>query len=293
MTEVLVAGLSTVDFVMRVETLPTRADKYRARDASVVLGGCGANAALAIARQGGRARLVSRLGGDAIGALIVERLDAAGIDTSLVHRSPGGMSSFSSVQVDSAGERQIVNFRGAGLAERPDWFDDPGAPQAVLTDTRWPALAQKVLGMARARGIPGVIDAEAPIDPAALAGATHIAFSAQGLEDYAGGTVTEAALRRAAAEFGCWVAVTEGANGVRFLEDGTIGHVPAFPVHAVDTLGAGDVWHGVLALCLAEGADTRRAIRRANAAAALKCTGFGGASACPDRAATDALLKEI
>ena len=61
---------------------------------------------------------------------------------------------------------------------------------------------------------------------------------------------------------------------------------------AVDTLGAGDVWHGAFALRLAEGADELTAIRFASAAAALKCTRPGGRMGAPSRAEVAAFLKE-
>ena len=64
--------------------------------------------------------------------------------------------------------------------------------------------------------------------------------------------------------------MTDGPAGV-LIAGGT--RVPAFPVTAVDTLGAGDVWHGAFALRLAEGADEIDAVRFACAAAALKCMG--------------------
>ena len=64
-----------------------------------------------------------------------------------------------------------------------------------------------------------------------------------------------------------------------------------FPVHTVDTLGAGDVFHGAFALAIAEGMGITDAMRFASAAAALKCTRHGGAFAAPDRAEVEALLS--
>lgn len=292
MAEVLIAGVAVADIVMQVAELPCRAEKYRATDAVITIGGCAANAAVAVARHGGTARLAARLGRDPIGDLIAGALLAEGVDLSLSDRREGARSSFSSVHVDAAGERQIVNFRGAGLAETLDLSAAP-RPGAVLADNRWPALATAALARARACGVPGIVDAEAPFEAEAVRGASHIAFSMQGLAAYAPGLAVADALRRARADFEAWVAVTDGAHGVWFTEGAGVSHVPAFPVAAVDTLAAGDIWHGVFALRLAEGAEERAAIRFANAAAALKCRAFGGAAACPDRNATEEFLEEI
>ncbi|MBX9874054.1 MAG: sugar kinase, partial [Beijerinckiaceae bacterium] len=79
---------------------------------------------------------------------------------------------------------------------------------------------------------------------------------------------------------------------VLFVEDGTIAHRPAFAVAAVEPLGAGDVWHGAFALALAEGQGERAAIRFASAAAAIKCTRFGGRSGAPRRQEIEAFLAQ-
>ncbi len=289
MARVLCVGLAVADFVFQLDTLPARAEKLRAKDARIIGGGCAATAAVAVARLGGEALLAARLGDDEIGAMILSELEAEGVDCSLVDRASGGRSSFSSISVDAAGERQIVNFRGDGLAEGADWIAKAPPVGAVLADTRWVAGAIAALTLARSRGIAAVLDAEAPIDPSLLQVASHVAFSAQGLASLDDASAPEAALPRVAADLPGWACVTDGARGV-FLADG--GHVPAFAVTVADTLGAGDVWHGAFALRLAEGADEVQAIRFANAAAALKCTRFGGRAGAPGRSETEAFLKE-
>jgi sulfofructose kinase len=66
--------------------------------------------------------------------------------------------------------------------------------------------------------------------------------------------------------------------------------MPAFAVEAVDTLGAGDTFHGAFALALAEGRDIQAAMRFAAAAAAIKCTRFGGIEGAPLRGEVEAFL---
>jgi sulfofructose kinase len=74
------------------------------------------------------------------------------------------------------------------------------------------------------------------------------------------------------------------------MEDGGVCHEPAFKVEAVETNGAGDVWHGALAAAILEGQPMRAAVRFANAAASLKCARRGGRAGIPSRAEIDALL---
>ena len=70
-------------------------------------------------------------------------------------------------------------------------------------------------------------------------------------------------------------------------------NIPAFPVNAIDTVGAGDVWHGIFTLCLGEGMDEIKAMRTANAAAAMKCKIFGGITASPNRQSCISFMKEF
>jgi sulfofructose kinase len=292
MTAVMVVGVAVVDFIFTVDGFPSSADKYRAEDAHVVGGGCAANAAVAIARLGGRASLAARIGDDLIGDLIFSGLDAEHIETDLIHRAPGARSSFSSVYVDRKGQRQIVNFPGDGLADEAAWMVRPPDVDAVLTDTRWTSGAVKALDSARAQGIVGIVDGEAPIDPAILARASHVAFSVQGLQSLTTATAPREALEEIRRDLPGWGCVTDGGNGVFFTGSNGIEHIPAFDVEVVDTLAAGDVWHGAFALRVAEGEDEHTAITFANAAAALKCTSSGGRSGCPVRAEVNDFLIE-
>lgn len=267
MTRLLVCGISVIDYVHRVEALPEGALKHRSTDFRQIGGGCAANAAVGAARLGGEVTLVTRMGADPAGDALAAMLEGAGVT---LQAARGGRTPQSSVMVDPAGERMIVNFPGADL---PD--DPPDLPsfEAALADCRWPAAAEAVLRAARAAGVPAVLDGEryTPQNLAELA--THVVFSAPGLRDFAGMDDLPAALAQAAARLPGRVAYTDGPDGVTWAGGP---HVPAPPVAAVDTLGAGDLWHGAFALALARGEGLDLAARFANGAAAIKCTRAGG-----------------
>ena len=283
--DILVAGSAVTDFIFRVGAFPSRPEKFAATDAEIVGGGCAANAAVAIARLGGHARLAARMARDLVGEMTISQIAAEGVDISGVCWSDTGKSAFSSIYIDPAGERQIVAFRGAGLAQTLS-EDVIGTPSAVLADTRWPAAAEVVLTWARQRGVPGVLDGEAPVPQALITAASHVALSAQGLRDMTGTEDLEVGLRDVAGRTDAWVCVTDGAAGTTYLEGGEVRHEPAATVEVVDTLGAGDVWHGAFTLALAEGQPEATAVAFANAAASLKCTRTGGRAGTPNRAET-------
>ncbi|MDG2403771.1 MAG: PfkB family carbohydrate kinase [Paracoccaceae bacterium] len=292
MTQVFLAGMAVVDFVFSVDQLPDKAEKHCASDAQIMGGGCAANAAVAVARLGGKATLAACLGDDSLGDLILSDLKREGVETAFIQRAENGRSSFSSVFVDRNGERQIMNFRGAGLTPHDVLSALEFHADAVLVDTRWTEWALAALTQAKALSIPGVLDAEVPIEMSLLNAASHIAFSRQGLLSLTDAKTLPQALTEVTSELKSWACVTDGHAGVFYTDNGQIAHIPAFQVPVTDTLGAGDIWHGAFTLALGERMDAPKAIEFANAAAALKCMQFGGRKGCPDRQMTETFMKE-
>jgi sulfofructose kinase len=246
--------------------------------------------------------LAARIGDDAVASTIEQELRGYGVDCQWLRRFAGRQSSLSAVFVDAAGERMIVNHTDPQLPRDAVWLDQIPLDEVavVLGDVRWPEGSARLLARARAEGLATVLDADvpAPGDDALLRAATHLAFSAPGLRELTGIPDPGSALEQVAQRFAAWCCVTLGAEGV-LCRDGRRGsgatgaqRVAAFPVEPVDTLGAGDVWHGAFALALAEGADELAAARAASAAAAIKVTRSGGRSGAPTRAERDRLLEQ-
>jgi sulfofructose kinase len=294
MPTVLCVGHAVQDFVFTVTSLPERGEKYRATGFTSVGGGPAATAAVAVAKLGGRALLAARVGADAAADMIIAELRGYGVDCSHVRRCEGCASSVSAVIVDARGERMIVNNLDPSVPVDAGWLPAPTAvgAQAVLADTRWPDGALAALLAARAAGLPAVLDADRPIpaDGELLRAATHVAFSADALADYTGIADPVRALASVSPSLPGWCCVTAGGEGVHVIEDGRARHFAAFDVPVVDSLGAGDVWHGAFALSLAEGRDTAAAVRLASAAAALKVQRPGGRAGAPTRVELEAFL---
>lgn len=297
MAGVLSCGVAVIDFVFSMDTLPTEAKKYRAQNAAIVGGGCAASAAIAVARLGGQSSLISRLGKDPIGEMILKGLESEQVDCSAVRTFSENRSSFSSIYIDARGERQIVNYRDPTLPDGSDWLPAPipSGIGAVLADNRWASGAVGLLTTAKKQGIPGVLDAERPMEKGsseAIAAASHVAFSAEGLRDYAGDGDMREQIQEIAEKTGNWVCFTDGAHGVYWTGETGIEHLPAYSVEVVDTLGAGDAWHGAFALALAENQSISNAVRFASATAAIKCSRFGGRDGIPTRPEVEAFIQE-
>jgi sugar/nucleoside kinase (ribokinase family) len=296
--KILCAGIAVQDIVMRVQNFPAPGTKVSASEFVITGGGCAANAAVAIARLGGRAAFAGPLGGsgDAVSNRILSDLAKEDIDCSGVARVDRGAASVSLILLDATGEKTIATRRGVNLGDVVP--NDPAKllayADAVLVDNRFPQFVTAVCRAAQARKIPIVIDLDQStrVDDPLLALGTHVVASAEalfgmtGLQDYKG------ALERLAEHLSGFVAITDGPKGVYWLEGGELRHLPAFKVKVIDSLGAGDAFHGGFTLGLAEGRALPDMLRFASATAALKCTKFGGASGAPTRAEVEAFLKQ-
>jgi sugar/nucleoside kinase (ribokinase family) len=296
---IVCAGMAVIDHVYRLATFPAPGSKTRAQDFFSVLGGCAANAAIAVRRLGGRARVVSPLGGpagqDLTGDNVVAKLEREAIDVAHVVRLDGAVSSRSSIFIAGDGERTIVSYRDPTLelARPSDPVRAIADADAVLIDNRFPDFVLPIVRAASADGKILVLDADKPmgLTDELLTLATHIVFSADGLRETAQTGDLAAALVRIAHHTDAFVAVTDGPREMQWLEQGSLRRLPAFAVEAVDTLAAGDVFHGAFALALAEGLAPASAMRFAAAAAALKCSRFGGGGGAPDRAEVRRFLE--
>lgn len=296
---IVCAGMAVIDHVYRLATFPAPGSKTRAQAFFSVLGGCAANAAITISRLGGRARAVSPLGGpagrDLTGDNVVAKLERDGIDVAHVVRLDGAVSSRSSIFISGDGERTIVSHRDPAL-ERARPHDPERAiagADAVLADNRFPEFVLPIVRAAAAAGKIVVLDGDKPmgLTDDLLTLATHIVFSADGLRATAQSDDLATALGVVAAHTDAFVAVTDGPREMLWRENDALQRLAAFTVEAVDTLGAGDVFHGAFALALAEGLDSRRAMRFAAATAAIKCSRSGGGAGAPDRAEVAAFLS--
>jgi len=298
MASILCAGIAVLDEVFRVSAFPMPDTKVQASEFITIGGGNAANAAVAIARLGGKAYFAAPLGVDAVGDRLVESLQREGVECVGCVRVPGARTPVSAIFVDARGDRTIANYRDHRLNEAT--VDDPGllvtAVDAVVADNRFPDFVLPICRAAMARGIPVVIDADKAEDhrQPVFEAATHVIFSAQCLRAAARTDDLPLGLAQMGTLTDAFLAVTDGPHPVLWYDRSraTIRETPVFAVKAVDTLGAGDVFHGAFALALVEGRGVEDALRFAAAAAGLKCSRFGGSAVAPRRAEVDALLAQ-
>ncbi len=294
----LSVGALTHDHIMRFETLPRGPGKFISSRSVRIASGMAASAATAARRQGAEVALWASVGDDALADELIADISAEGVDCGSVRRVKGARSASATILVDGAGEHMIAVDYDPKTQADPDRF--PFAYDrrfdAILADVRWPGAAAIALAEARARGVPGIFDADvapagalrrlAPIASHIIASDAVIAIL------WEGQTLTPPeAAQRLHQETGAFVAFTCGSRGTYWIDEGEPRHSPAMPIVPVDTLAAGDVFHGSFAVALAERWPLDRAIEFASVAAGIKCLTFGGRLGAPTRAETFAALE--
>ncbi|WP_309086019.1 PfkB family carbohydrate kinase [Chelativorans sp.] len=295
----LCVGALTLDTIFKLERLPAGSGKFIPEAAVQIAAGMAASAAASASRQGGKVSLWASVGDDPAAAELLSQMEGEGVDCSAVRRVAGGRSAFASILVDAVGERMIVPYYDPMTQEEPAFlpFDDFSDFDAVLVDVRWPGAAALALEQASRDNIAGILDAD--VAPRSVLDrlfplASHVVASQPAATAICGRELEAAeAVGQLARRTNAFVAVTDGANGTFWYDSAkaSVRHVPAPKVTAVDTLAAGDVFHGCFALAVAEGCEIERGLRFASVAAAIKCQRFGGRLGAPSRRETLAFME--
>jgi sulfofructose kinase len=296
---ILCVGMPVRDLTFHTPAVPGRGSKENATAFDEICGGNALNAAIGIVRLGGRASICGPMGDakETSSRFIFDQMAREGIETKHLIHMPDLVTPISAVMIDPSGERTIVTFRDPALwkVKLPpaDTLLDDCA--AILTESRCAEFCTDLCAEAIRRGIPVIVDVDRAMSlrEGLLNASSHLVFSSEPLQETADIADDAKALQKIARLTRSFLAGTRGPRGTIWLdESGAIQETPAFPVHTVDTLGAGDVFHGAFALAITEKQELRQALRFASAAAALKCTRFGGAFAAPQRAEVEELLGQ-
>ena len=301
-------GTALVDSIVRgLDPTPVSATGYRAESGGLYVGGEAVNGSLAAAKLGLRPRILCSLGRDPAGDLVVSALEAGGVDTSAVLRSPDHPTPVSTLLVREDGSRRSItnaahryNFRPERYGKRfarsralvlgslfraP--FDDPAvvagvlnAPEAkgalILADTKLPNFRKLTLEDLR-ESLPKI----------------DYIFPNEDEGRYCTGKTDPEAMANVFLDYGVKnVIVKLGARGCLFKNQQETLRLEAFPIHAVDATGAGDCFLAGFAASLLAGEDHRTALRFANACGALCATALGASAGLRDRTQVLDLIRK-
>jgi ribokinase len=292
---IAVVGSLNIDLIAYTDRIPDAGETLIGNDFRMGFGGKGANQAVMAARLGARVSMVGALGDDVYAEMTFENLDRQGVDAGHVARVDGS-SGVAPIWVDAEGQNRIIVVPGAN-----DRVDPDGASDAVRSMAGLAAVVgqleipQRVtlaaFRAARGAGVRTILNPApaAPLDPDLLEVADWLIPNESELALIAGERVDlddDAAVLAVARRFTPRLLVTLGSRGAAVVRDDVVDRVPANPVKAVDTTGAGDAFVGALAFGLAAGLDEVRAVRLAIACASDSVTRPGTQSsyASPEEA---------
>ncbi len=258
-------GLATLDVIHRVARRAGPNEKVTAVRQDIAAGGPAANAAVTFAALGGRARLITALGADRLAGVIADELRSCGVEVIDVGPQDATPPAVSAITVDdSTGVRSVTSVdatgRGTPAAAPDGWGGLLAGAAVVLLDGHHPVLAAAAGPAAVAAGIPVVLDAGRwkPVMAELVPCSSDVICSADFRWPDSSDTASSAAAMLAAAGTRrepvstaagpAAVAVTNGADPVLWWQGGAAGEVAVPQVIAVDTLGAGDAFHGAYAL---------------------------------------------
>ncbi|MBI2872975.1 MAG: ribokinase [Chloroflexi bacterium] len=300
---IVVLGGINMDIFAVAPRLPETGETVVGSRYFITPGGKGANQAVACARLGALCRMVGRVGADAFGHELLDSMARAGVDVSGVAEDTEHASGVAILDVEeTTGQNRIIQVPGANWATGPEDAARAvaameGAHALMLQLEVPPQVSLEVARQAHARGCWVVLD-PAPARPFPLEMWRYLHVMTPNeteAEPLVGLPVTGLQEARAAARDlrlgGAPAAVVKlGEKGAAWADRHGEGILPAYPVRAVDTVGAGDAFNAGLAVALAEGRPMQEALRWAMAAGALAVTRPGAQEAMPTRAEVEALL---
>lgn len=280
-----VVGDACVDLVLPVPRVPEPDEKVHTGDAVVSPGGVALNVAVALARLGSEVALHARVGRDAFGSMVLEALHQESVNATGVAVDPSIDTYFTmSLITDDSPEKRMVVAVTPGLYPETVTLGAAGWGHTAPFDLD---AAAKITDRWRTLGVPFSIDIEPaclPDDPTDIASVTTgadtlianartrdlLAESAEGALGVLSGPLG-----------GRHAVVTQGAEGIVYMSEGKTGRIPAHPVEAVDTTGAGDGFAAGYIWARTRGSDIVEALHVGVLVGALACRTLGALASFP------------
>jgi ribokinase len=292
--KICVVGASNLDLISYVPRLPRMGETLHGTRFHMGYGGKGANQAVMSAKLGGDVAMVTKLGRDIFGENTLKNFQSWGIDTRHVLFTEQAFSGVAPIAVDPDGHNVIIIVTGANDLLTPGEIESArsviAAAQILVCQLEIPLeTTLAALRIARQEGVSTIFN-PAPARPSLpdeLYQLSDIFCPNESETELLTGlpvaTVEEAeTAARVLLERGAGVVIlTLGERGSLLINSDEVVHVPATPVKALDSTGAGDAFVGSLAYFLADGKPLPEAMRRANHIAAISVQASGTQTSFP------------
>lgn len=274
-TGIAVIGRANIDLTIRVPFMPTAGRAAFGSTLNTTAGGKSLNQAVAIAKLGGRACLVSRAGADSWGRQLRATVIDAGVDVTHFHLISEATTAAAIIQVTPDGESYISLALSPATELTADAVTealDLEEPAIVVTQLDLPPDPVRAAIQRAQRGLLiGNLVPHPDFDRQLLSELDVLVVNEHEADDILGthGVDPSDTLREIQRLGPKAVVVTAGSGGAYYSDGHKFGHVAAETVNVVDTSGAGDAFIGALAVQLSRHGDLAAAAAVANSVAAI------------------------
>jgi sugar/nucleoside kinase (ribokinase family) len=246
MARSIFVGLSSIDVIYGVDEFPSPNTKIEARSQDIHVGGPATNAAIAYGHLGGNPALVTAVGRNPVANLVRDELQKYSVE--LVDLSPQfeGVPVLSSVSVNKSGSRNVVSANAVRVTTPSAVVDKNLSEQAgiVMVDGHYMQAAQAWAAAAKKRKTSVVLDGGSWKDGTEeLLKSVHTAICSANFLPPACVSKDDVILYLKNAGVAN-IAITDGAEAIQFVSGQSSGTLRVPPVQVVDTMGAGDIFHG-------------------------------------------------
>ncbi len=271
----LFVGMTTLDLIYLAPHLPQSNQKLVAIDHTTAAGGPATNAAVTFQSLGNQAKLLSAIGQHPMTAMM--RADLAALE--LWDLAPDRTESppISSIIVtQSTGDRAVISINDTRFQA-----DAAAIPaqilqnvQIVLIDGHQMVVGAAIAQAAKALGIPVAIDGGS-WKPGFETVLPYVDYAICSANFRPPGIATSVEVFDFLADFGIpYAAITQGSEPILYCNRGRSGEIPVPQIQSVDTLGAGDFFHGAFCHFILQ-MPLPEALASAAAVAARSCQSFG------------------
>jgi len=294
--DVVGMGLNSVDFLSLVPEFPAPNSKMKMLRFSKQGGGQVATAMVALSRWGVKTKYIGKVGEDELGQFSLKSIRQEGVDVSSMTVEPNATSQFAMIIVNGpAGERTILWNRDERLKYQEGELrkEEVCSGKLLHLDGHDIRAALQCARWAKAEGIPVAIDLDKvePLTSELIKEIDFLICSSRLPALYTGISDQKKALLELQKHTPGFLCATLGHEGAVALVHGEFLYAEGFKVKAVDTTGAGDVFHGGFIYGLLQNWAVLDILRFANAVAALKCRELGGRKGIPTLEETQKFLN--
>ena len=270
----------------RLSVYPREDGKCELMDLHIQCGGPASTSLVTLSRLGIRTSFLGSISDDSRGIEIVKGLNNEKVDSTFLKITPGYTSQFAFIAITENGNRTIFWHRGSVPHLKPSDVNlSPFSNAKILhLDSLMIEAAQEAAQQAKNMGLTIVMDAGTMREGSQeLISMVDVLIASERFAEPLVGNIAppEKALEVLHALGPKEVIITLGSKGSIGLSGKEINLQKAFPIDAVDTTGAGDVYHGAYIYGLLQGWDMQNCMRFASAASAIKCRQIGACKGIP------------